>query len=184
MQIKAWMAQASVRQWCLLGLLMCCLMMAVALYLQYGVGLEPCPLCIFQRVAVISAGVVFLIGAIHNPKRWGGIVYAVLSFIAVLGGISVAGRHVWLQTLPPDSVPSCGPGLDYMMDMLPLWDVMARVLHGSGECAVVEGMFWGVTLPQWTLLGFVVMGVIPVLMFASRLRGGGKAIGRTAGAAS
>lgn len=184
MQIKGWLARASVRQWCLLGLVMCCFMMAVALYLQYGVGLEPCPLCIFQRVAVISACIVFLIGAIHNPKRWGGIVYAVLSLIAVVGGISVAGRHVWLQTLPPDSVPSCGPGLDYMMDMLPLWDVMARVLHGSGECAVVEGVFWGVTLPQWTLLGFVVMGFIPVLMIVSRLRHGGKRAGEPAGAAS
>nr|WP_110649496.1 disulfide bond formation protein B [Salinicola peritrichatus] len=170
--MKHRIAQASVRQWCLLGLLMCCFMMAVALYLQYGVGLEPCPLCIFQRVAVISAGVFFLIGAIHNPRHWGGIVYAVLALLAVLAGIGVAGRHVWLQTLPPDSVPSCGPGLDYMMDMLPLWDVMSRVLSGSGECAAVEGALWGVTLPQWTLLGFVVMGLIPVMMLVSQLRRG------------
>jgi len=184
MEIKRWMALASIRQWCVLGLVMCCFMMAVALYLQYGIGLEPCPLCIFQRVAVISAGVVFLIGAIHNPKRWGGMVYALLSLVAVLGGIAVAGRHVWLQTLPPDSVPSCGPGLDYMMDMLPLWDVMARVLHGSGECAVVKGVFWGVTLPQWTLLGFVVMGIIPVMMIVSRLRDRVKTVGGPAGQTS
>ena len=184
MQIKRWIAQASVRQWCVLGLVMCCFMMAVALYLQYGVGLEPCPLCIFQRVAVISAGIVFLIGAIHNPRRRGGFVYAGLSLLAVLGGIGVAGRHVWLQTLPPDSVPSCGPGLDYMMDMLPLWDVMARVLHGSGECAAVEGALWGVTLPQWTLAGFVVLGIIPVMMIVSRVRYSGKTVREPAGQAS
>lgn len=184
MKIEHWVAQASTRRWCVLGLLMCCFMMAVALFLQYGIGLEPCPLCIFQRVAVISAGIVFLIGAIHNPGRGGGLVYAVLSLVAVLGGILVAGRHVWLQTLPPDSVPSCGPGLDYMMDMLPLWDVMARVLHGSGECAVVEGVFWGVTLPQWTLLGFVVMAIIPVMMIVSRVRYSGKTVREPMGQAS
>lgn len=172
MQIKRWVAQTSVRQWCLLGLLMCGFMMAVALYLQYGVGLEPCPLCIFQRIAVISAGIFFAIGAIHNPRRWGGIVYAVLALLAVLAGIAVAGRHVWLQSLPPDSVPSCGPGLDYMMDMLPLWDVMSRVLSGSGECAAVKGALWGVTLPQWTLLGFIVLAVIPVTVLISRPRSG------------
>ncbi|WP_251978820.1 disulfide bond formation protein B [Salinicola avicenniae] len=172
MQIKQRLALASMREWCLVGLAMCCLMMAVALYLQYGVGLEPCPLCIFQRVAVIAAGVVFLIGALHGPGRRGGRVYALLALLAVLGGIGVAGRHVWLQSLPPDSVPSCGPGLDYMMDILPLWDVLSRVLSGSGECAEVHGALWGVTLPQWTLLGFVVLGLVPLMMLLLRGRGG------------
>ncbi|WFF40226.1 disulfide bond formation protein B [Salinicola endophyticus] len=171
MQIKQWAAQASVRQWCGLGLAMCCLMMAVALYLQYGVGLEPCPLCIFQRVAVIIAGCVFLVGLLHNPRRRGGLVYGVLALLAAAGGIIVAGRHVWLQTLPPDSVPSCGPGLDYMLGALPLWDVMSRVLSGSGECALVEGSLWGVTLPQWTLLGFAIMALIPLALIVTRLRG-------------
>lgn len=170
MQFKEWMARASVRQWCLIGLAFCVVMMAVALFLQYGMGLEPCPLCVFQRVAVISAGLIFVVGAIHNPRRWGGIVYALLALAAVIAGIGVAGRHVWLQSLPPDSVPSCGPGLDYMVDVLPLWDVFSRVLSGSGECAEVHGIFLGVTLPQWTLLGFVILALIPLSMLIAHVR--------------
>ncbi|WP_110667780.1 disulfide bond formation protein B [Salinicola halophilus] len=170
MQIKQCVAQASVRQWSLLGLAFCVAMMAVALFLQYGLGLEPCPLCIFQRVAVMAAGLIFLIAMLHGPKRWGGIVYAVLALMAVFAGIGVAGRHVWLQTLPPDSVPSCGPGLDYMVDVMPLWDVFSRVLSGSGECAEVHGIFLGVTLPQWTLAGFAILALIPLTMLVTRLR--------------
>ncbi|WP_110686860.1 disulfide bond formation protein B [Salinicola aestuarinus] len=169
MQIKQCMAQASVRQWSLLGLASCALMMAVALFLQYGLGLEPCPLCIFQRIAVMTAAGLFLIAALHNPKGWGGAVYAVLALLATFAGIGVAGRHVWLQTLPPDSVPSCGPGLDYLVDVMPLWDVFSRVLSGSGECAEVHGIFLGVTLPQWTLLGFAVLALLPLSILVARL---------------
>ena len=155
---------ASIRQWSLAGLAFCALMMGVALWLQYAVGLEPCPLCIFQRVAVLAAAVVFLVAAIHNPRDWGGSVYGVLGLAAVGSGIAVAGRHVWLQSLPPDQVPSCGPGLDYMMEVLPMWDVMSRVLSGSGECAEVDGLWWGLALPQWTLIGFLVLIVVPLCM--------------------
>ncbi|MEC9483588.1 MAG: disulfide bond formation protein B [Halomonas sp.] len=154
----------SIRQWSLAGLAFCALMMVVALWLQYGVGLEPCPLCIFQRVAVLSAAAVFLVAAIHNPRGWGGSVYGVLGLAAVGAGIGVAGRHVWLQSLPPDQVPSCGPGLDYMMEVLPFWDVLSRVLSGSGECAEIEGIWLGLTLPQWTLMGFAILALVPLFM--------------------
>lgn len=158
------LSRASIRQCSVLGLAFCALMMMVALWLQYGVGLEPCPLCIFQRVAVLAAALVFLIAAIHNPRGWGGSVYGVLGLAAVGGGIAVAGRHVWLQSLPPNKVPSCGPGLDYMMEVLPLWDVLSRVLSGSGECAEIDGVWLGLALPQWTLIGFVILAVIPLFM--------------------
>ncbi|MDW5377400.1 disulfide bond formation protein B [Halomonas sp. HP20-15] len=156
----------TVRHWSLAGLAFCALMMAVALALQYVVGLEPCPLCIFQRIAVIAAALVFLVAAIHNPRGWGGGVYGLLGLVAVAGGIAVAGRHVWLQSLPADQVPSCGPGLDYMMEVMPMWDVLSRVLSGSGECAAVEGVWLGVTLPQWTLVGFLVLALVPIVLIA------------------
>ncbi|GAB6874323.1 disulfide bond formation protein B [Halomonas shantousis] len=145
-------------------------MMGVALILQYVFALAPCPLCIFQRVAVLTAALVFAVGALHNPRRRGGIVYGVLALLAVLGGIIVAGRHVWLQSLPPEKVPSCGPGLDYMLEILPLWDVLARVLSGSGECAEVAGRLLGMTIPQWTLIGFAVLALVPLGLIASRLK--------------
>ncbi|TFH86640.1 disulfide bond formation protein B [Billgrantia azerbaijanica] len=155
--------QWSVRRWSLAGLAFCALMMGVALVLEHVVGLEPCPLCIFQRVAVLSAAAVFLVAALHDPVgRLGAGLYGALSLAAVLGGIGVAGRHLWLQSLPPDQVPSCGPGLDYMLDVLPMQEVVSMVLSGSGECAEIDFLFLGVSLPGWTLVGFLVLALFPL----------------------
>ncbi|WP_043528830.1 disulfide bond formation protein B [Litchfieldella xinjiangensis] len=161
----------SVRQASVAGLLFCVLMMAVALFLEHVMGLEPCPLCIFQRVAVLATAAVLAVAALHNPKgRW-GILYGVLGLVGVAGGIAVAGRHVWLQSLPPDQVPSCGPGLDYMMDVLPMRDVLTHVLTGSGECADIDFLFLGLSLPAWTLVGFVVLGLFPLAILVRGIRG-------------
>lgn len=129
--------------------------MLVALYLQHYQGLEPCPLCVFQRVAVISFGLVALLAALHGPRAWGQRVYAGLMALSALGGVIVAGRHVWLQHLPPDQVPSCGPGLDFWIDALPWQQVIQQVFQGSGECAKVDWTLLGLSLPTWTLLLFV-----------------------------
>jgi len=157
------MMTPAIRPAALAGVAFCVLMMAVALSLEHIVGLEPCPLCIFQRVAVIAAGLVLAVAAIHNPK--GGVgkgIYGVLGLAAVGTGAFIAGRHVWLQSLPADEVPSCGPGLDYMMDILPMQEVVAMVLTGSGECAEIDFMLLGLSLPAWTLIGFLVLALVPL----------------------
>lgn len=128
--------------------------MLFALYLQHYQHLEPCPLCIFQRVAVMATGAVALLAALHNPAGTGRRVYGILALLAALGGVFVAGRHVWLQHLPPEDVPACGPGLDYWLEVFPLQEVVQKVLHGSGECAKVDWTFLGLALPSWTLLLF------------------------------
>ncbi|MDX5378799.1 MAG: disulfide bond formation protein B [Halomonas sp.] len=162
----------SVRQWSLAGLAFCVLMMLVALGLEHIGGLEPCPLCIFQRIAVLSAAAVFIVAAIHNPQgRLGPVIYGGLSLAAVLGGIGVAARHVWLQSLPPDQVPSCGPGLGYMVDVLPMQDVVAMVLSGSGECAEIDFLLLGISLPGWTLIGFIVLALAPLGILYRSVRG-------------
>ena len=166
------LARLSVRQWSLAGLAFCALMMAVALGLEFVVGLEPCPLCIFQRVAVLAAAAVFAVAALHNPRgRLGSALYGLLGLVAVAGGIAVAWRHLWLQSLPPEQVPSCGPGLDYMMELLPWRDVVAMVLSGSGECAEIDFLLLGISLPGWTLIGFVVLAVAPLGMLSRTIRG-------------
>ena len=132
-----------------------CISMAFALYLQHYQNLEPCPLCIFQRTAVIGIGVSALIAAIHNPTVLGRRLYAGLTILSAAWGLAVAGRHVWLQHLPADEVPACGPGLDYWMDTFPLQEVIQKVFRGSGECAKVDWMFLGFSLPEWTLVMFV-----------------------------
>lgn len=137
--------------------------MLFALYLQHYQHLEPCPLCVFQRVAVMTAGLFFLLAALHNPAATGQRVYAALSCLGSIGGALIAGRHVWLQHLPADEVPACGPDLDYMLDVFPFQEVIATVLRGSGECAVVDWHWLGLSLPGWTLVMFI--GLAGVSLF-------------------
>jgi protein dithiol:quinone oxidoreductase len=131
--------------------------MAYALYLQYVVGLEPCPLCVFQRICVIGMGVVFLAAAFHNPGRAGATGYALLQLIIGGAGAAFAARQVWLQSLPKDQVPACGMGLDYMLDTLPFTDVLRKVLEGSGECAEKSWEFLHLSIAGWTLVFFIAM---------------------------
>ena len=135
-------------------------LLAYAVFAQYGQLYEPCPLCIFQRVAMAAVGVVGLLAALHNPRGRGGrMAWGLLAFLAAGIGAAIAGRHVWLQHLPPDQVPACGPGLDYMLESMPSWlDVVKKVLQGSGECAEVNWTFLGFSMPEWTLLCFVLLG--------------------------
>lgn len=139
----------------LLGLAACFVALGFALYLQHVVGLEPCPLCIFQRVAVFAAMAVLTLALLHNPARTGQRIYAALGLLAALAGLGVAGRHVWLQHLPADQVPACGPGLDYMLEVFPMREVFDMVLLGSGECAVVDWTFLGFSLAELTAVVFV-----------------------------
>ncbi|PTQ88933.1 disulfide bond formation protein B [Agitococcus lubricus] len=135
---------------------------AFALYLQHFQHLEPCPLCIFQRFAVIGIGISALVAAIHNPAVLGRRIYAGLTLVSTAWGLTVAGRHVWLQHLPADEVPACGPGLDYWMETFPLQDVIAKVFKGSGECAKVDWTLLGLSLPEWTLALFIGLAVVSV----------------------
>ena len=141
----------------LLGAIVCAGLMGWALWLQYGLDLEPCPLCVFQRIAVIATGVVFLVAAIHNPGRIGAIFYAVLTTITAGIGAALAEWHVWIQGQPKGSVPACGMGLNYMLETMPLTEVIAKVLKGSGECAEQGWLFMGLAIPSWTFVFFVAM---------------------------
>jgi disulfide bond formation protein DsbB len=147
----------------LLGFLACIAMMGTALvYFQYLLQLEPCPLCIFQRVVVITIAAVLLVATLHNPSGWGVRVYGVLVTLVAATGAAIAGRHVWLQNLPADQIPECGPGLDYILEVFPFSEALRMVLHGSGECAEVLWRFLGLSIPGWTLVafsGFILYGL-------------------------
>jgi disulfide bond formation protein DsbB len=141
----------------LIAFLICVALMGWALWLQYHEGLDPCPLCIFQRVAVMAAGIVFLIAFIHNPGRTGAVIYAGLITLAAGAGAAFAGRQIWLQSLPKDQVPACGMGLNYMLESFPLVDVIKRVLAGSGECAEKAWVFVDLSIAGWTFVFFIAM---------------------------
>lgn len=147
-------ASFSPRFWFAVGFAGCCGMLATGAYLQFVVGLEPCPLCISQRLAILATGLVFLAAAIHNR---GHHFYAVIGTVMALIGASISTRHVWLQHLPPDQVPECGPGLEYVFKNFPLSDTIKMMLTGTGECAKVDATFLGLSLPAWTLVAFLML---------------------------
>ncbi len=145
----------------LLGFLSCVGMMAYALYAEYQLYMQPCPLCVFQRMAVIGLGIFFLLAALHNPSgKVGRSVYSFGMFAATASGIGVAGRHIWLQNLPPEAVPSCGPGFGYIIDSFPLSEALAMIFTGSGECATVDWSFLGLSMPAWVLICVVLLGAV------------------------
>jgi len=152
----------------LAGFLICAGLIAYALYAQFNLGLDPCPLCIFQRIGIIILGVVFLIAALHNPRRSGARVYAVLIAIAALATIAVAARQVYLQHLPPGAVPSCGAPLSMMLKFMPLTTVIRKVLTGSGECGIVNWTFLGLAMPAWVLIWAALLGATGLIVNTRR----------------
>lgn len=139
--------------WYALCFVGCVALLGIAFYLEKIQGLEPCPLCMFQRVAFALFAVIALIAALHNPQGFFARIYALLAACAAGLGLALAGRHVWLQSLPADQVPECGPGLEYLVSAFPFSQVIETVLAGSGECAEVDLVF-GVSIAIWTLLIF------------------------------
>ncbi|MEZ7973129.1 MAG: disulfide bond formation protein B [Pseudomonadales bacterium] len=141
----------------------CMFLIGVALYMEHMMHLEPCPLCIFQRVAVITAGLIAIVAALHNPQRLGIKVYSLMVVMASTVGGALAIRQLHLQSLPEDQVPSCGPGLDYLLDVFPMQDVIQMVLVGDGSCAEVAWSLLGISIPGWALVGFI--GLVTLGLF-------------------
>ena len=151
----------------LAGFLICGGLILYALYLQYYEYQDPCPLCLLQRVVYIALMVVFLLGALHGPRRTGAIVYSTLLVLVSLIGAGIAGRHVWLQHLPKDKVPECGPGLGYILDRFPLVNALEKIFRGSGECAEAGWRLMGLSIAEWSLVWFILLGAYAVFVAAA-----------------
>ncbi len=153
-----------------LGFAVCAALMGYAIYAQFHLRLDPCPLCIFQRIGITALGVIFLLTALHAPRRWGSRVYALLIALAAAATIAVAGRQIYLQHLPPGEVPSCGAPLSVMLRFLPLTAVIRKVLTGSGECGIIDWTFLGLSMAEWVLMWAVVLGVGGVVLNSRNAR--------------
>jgi disulfide bond formation protein DsbB len=139
-------------------------LMGFGFYLQYVKHQDPCPLCMVQRVIFIAIMLLFLIAATHGPKRLGARLYAAFIVLLSLSGVGVAARHIWIQHLPPDQVPACGPGLDYMLETMPMANVLKELMHGSGECAAKGWTLFTLGIPEWSLLCYIALGVWALLI--------------------
>ncbi len=158
------------RAWFLTVAVCCAALLGYAIYVQHAMFLDPCPLCIFQRVAFMWIGAVALLAAIHNPAATGRWIYAFLVFLGCVAGAVIAGRHVWLQSLPPDQVPDCGMGLNYMLDTMPFADVLKQVFYGSGECAQIDWTFLGISMPGWTLAWYIGFALVTLVVVVAQGR--------------
>jgi disulfide bond formation protein DsbB len=154
----------------LLGFCACVALLAYAYFAEYVQHLEPCPLCMFQRVGIFVTGLLFMVAAIQGPKAWGRRVYAVLIALAALTTMAVAARHLWIQSQPPGTVASCGAPLQMMLKFFPLREVIAKVLAGSGECAQINWRFLGLAMPGWVLLAALGLGAFAVWANLRRTR--------------
>ncbi len=152
----------SSRQWFALGAAACAGLLSFAYYLQFVQDLEPCPLCILQRLAFMAFGLTFLVGAVIGSGRTGTRIVAGLGLLFAGLGAGVAGRQVWLQSLPADQVPACGPGLDYMVGNFPLLKTLSMILRGSGECAENAWQFLGLGIAAWALVWFTLLGALSI----------------------
>ena len=168
------MTQPASRLLYLLSFILCLMLLAVALYMEHVMGLEPCPLCIVQRVVFIILGLISLAAMLHNPvttaasrkrpvasRRYGLLITLTAAF-----GVAIAGRQVWLQHQPADQLPSCLPSLDYMMDVLPFQEMLRLVFSGTADCAAVTWTFLGLSIAEYTLIafiGFVLFGLLQLL---------------------
>lgn len=158
-------------RWYWIGLLACVLLLSVAyFYFQQELGLAPCPLCMFQRACLVAIAVLCLFGILARPKKIGSKLLALGSVVFSALGMAIAGRQVWLQNLPADQVPECGPDLEFMLNSFPLTEVIRSVLQGSGECAEVQWQFLWFSMPAWMMLIFLVMLLISTKLLFTRER--------------
>lgn len=140
------------------GFAACAAFLAYAYHVQFQLGIEPCPLCIFQRIAFIAMAIFFLIGAIHGPLERGRRVYALLVLLSACAGIAIATRHLWVQHQPLDPMAGCAPGWSYMLENFPIGEAIKKAFTGHADCAEVNWTFLGLSMPAWTLVSFVVIG--------------------------
>ena len=154
----------SPRPWFFIVVLSCAALLGYALYVQHVDFLDPCPLCIFQRVAFLWIGLAALVAFIHNPASKGRWIYTSLIGLGGVVGAGISGRHVWLLNLPLDEVPECGQGLNYMIETMPFSDVLNQVLKGSGECAGIDWTFFGLSMPAWTLIWYIGLTVVTIFV--------------------
>ncbi len=139
--------------------LACAALLGFGYYLQYFDGQDPCPLCLVQRGFYYLMFFIFVAAALHAPMRRGSIVYGIAAAFAALGGLGVAARQVWLQHLPPDQVPACGPDLYFMMQNFPLPRTLEKLFMGSGQCAEVHWKFLGLSIAEWSLAWFAALAL-------------------------
>ncbi len=147
-------SQGLTQQWAVITTLVCGFLLCAALFMEHVMGLAPCPLCMMQRLWIAIVGLIIYASLLHNPRLG---IYPLLGMLASIAGGGFSIRQLWLQSLPADQVPACGPDLQYMLDAFPLSDVLVAMTSGTGDCAAVSWSLLGISIPGYVLAGFIVL---------------------------
>ncbi len=144
-------------------------LLASAYYFELVLELEPCPMCIMQRIVVLALGCIALVAFFHNPSNsTGRKVYASIAGITSIIGVAIAVRHSWIQAFPPEDIPSCGAPLDYMLEIMPFQEVLSAMLTGTASCTDISWNFLGLTMPNWMIIVFIGYGIYSILVWLSK----------------
>ncbi len=140
--------------------LICALLLVFSYYLEFIKGLTPCPLCIFQRLAYLGVNIFCLVGFLHGPGMAGARIYSGLALLSAATGAGIAMRQVWLQHLPAELIPECGPDLAFMLAAFPIFEAIKMILTGSGECAEITWTFLSLSIAEWSLFWFAALSIL------------------------
>ena len=151
------------RQLNLAGFAVCAALLGFALFVQHGLGVAPCNMCILQRIAVGALGLALLAAAVHDPADGGARLYGALIALTGLVGAALSARHVWMQMQPAGSLPSCGADFYTLLGMLPPWEVVTKILRGGGDCQAIGWSLFGISMPGWLLLAVTVISLAGVV---------------------
>ncbi|GAA0827657.1 disulfide bond formation protein B [Marinomonas arenicola] len=146
-------------------------LLGAAFYMEYQMDLEPCPLCMLQRIAFLCIGVFSLVSAAVSSERVRKWLAGTVVVLSVLGA-ALAIRHLYLQNLPIDELPACLPGLSYMVDAFPWQDIAKAMIMGTGDCGEVVWTFLGLSIPGWTLIAFIGMAIVNLFIVFRRINKG------------
>jgi disulfide bond formation protein DsbB len=147
----------------------CATLLSTAIFIAPFKDMNPCPMCMMQRAVFVVLGALAIIAVLHNPTVLGQRIYAIFLALISIGGASVAIRQLWLQSLPEDQVPACGPGIEYMIDVFPLLEVIEMSLRGTGDCAKIQWTLFNLSIPAWSLVAFISITIMSLfILFRKR----------------
>lgn len=152
----------------LLGFVACFALVGLALWIQTRYNLNPCPLCISQRIIFMGLGLLFLLAAFVKPNTLFKKIFTLLMVLTALGGVAVAVRHWWLQAHRESMIADCGVGFDYMFENFPLQKALALVFRGTGDCAAIDWTLFGLSIPQMSLIAYIGFAVYALYLFSRK----------------
>lgn len=136
----------------------------VASFVEPFASMNPCPMCMMQRAIYLVTAAFAILALFTLRHRLLRTIFALFGMISAVAGAAVATRQVWLQHLPKDEVPACGPPLEYMIEVFPIMEVIQTMLMGTGDCAEIQWQWLGLSIPGWSIIAFSCLAIAHLML--------------------